>query len=97
MTDRKPPTVAVWISAALVAVLVGYPLSFGPACWVCSRYPMAIFLWEAADFVYAPILYAWYDGPKIVTNVIAWYANLGAAAHLTVAKMLDESFCIIQG
>ena len=30
MTDRKKPGAAFWITAAVVAVLVGYPLSFGP-------------------------------------------------------------------
>jgi hypothetical protein len=32
--ERKQPTAGVWITVALVAVLVGYPLSFGPACWL---------------------------------------------------------------
>jgi hypothetical protein len=31
--DRKQPGVAFWATVALVVVLVGYPLSFGPACW----------------------------------------------------------------
>ena len=30
MTDRTRPSVAFWLTAALVAVLVGYPLSIGP-------------------------------------------------------------------
>jgi hypothetical protein len=37
MTDRKQPSVAFWITVALVAVLVGYPLSLGPACWITSK------------------------------------------------------------
>jgi len=38
MSDsRKHPTVAFWITVAMVAALVGYPLSFGPACWSASR------------------------------------------------------------
>ena len=32
-SDRKKPTAGFWITVALVAVLVGYPLSFGPAGW----------------------------------------------------------------
>ncbi len=28
-------------------------------------------------------------------NVIAWYANLGATTGMTVAKMLDGSYCLI--
>jgi len=32
--DRKHPSAAFWITAALVAVLVAYPLSLGPAIWL---------------------------------------------------------------
>jgi hypothetical protein len=32
ISPRKP-TAGFWITVALVAVLVGYPLSIGPACW----------------------------------------------------------------
>jgi hypothetical protein len=37
MTDRKKPGVAFWAAVVLVVVLVGYPLSFGPACWLADR------------------------------------------------------------
>ncbi len=37
ISDRKKPSAGFWITVALVAVLVGYPLSFGPACWITSR------------------------------------------------------------
>jgi len=36
MTDRKHSSPAFWITAALLAVLVGYPLSFGPAIRVAQ-------------------------------------------------------------
>src|SRR5262245_38055554 len=32
--DRKNPSGGFWITVALVVVLIGYPLSFGPACWM---------------------------------------------------------------
>ena len=37
MTSHKHPSAAFWITAALVVVLAGYPLSFGPACWLTSH------------------------------------------------------------
>ena len=40
MTDRKKPGVAFWATAALVVVLVVYPLSFGPACWMADSNPI---------------------------------------------------------
>jgi hypothetical protein len=36
-TDRKKPGVAFRATAVVVAILVLYPLSFGPACWISSR------------------------------------------------------------
>jgi hypothetical protein len=32
--ERKNPTAGFWITVALVAVLVGYLLSWGPAIWL---------------------------------------------------------------
>jgi hypothetical protein len=97
MSDsRKKPGAAFWTVVVLFAVLVVYPLTFGPACWVCSRVPESIPPWEAADFFYAPILRAWWHAdPGTVSNVLAWYANLGAEGGLTVARGLDGSFCLI--
>jgi hypothetical protein len=34
--DRKKPGWAFWTTVAVVVVLVGYPLSFGPACWIVA-------------------------------------------------------------
>lgn len=35
-TPRKP-TAGFWIVVGLCVLLVGYPLSFGPACWLADR------------------------------------------------------------
>ena len=37
MTPRKKPGIAFW-SAIVVAVLLGYVASAGPACWCSSRW-----------------------------------------------------------
>jgi len=34
---RSHSSAAFWITVALVVLLVGYPLSFGPACWWFSE------------------------------------------------------------
>jgi hypothetical protein len=34
MADRKKPGVAFWATVVVVVVLLAYPLSFGPACWM---------------------------------------------------------------
>jgi|GEM_PF-5871742 len=37
-SDHKKPGMAFWATVGLVVALVGYPLSFGPACWIASYF-----------------------------------------------------------
>jgi hypothetical protein len=74
MTSRKP-TAAFWITVALVAVLVGYPLSFGPACWVTSRTNSGAGL---VPKIYRPITWAMSTDETALGNLIDWYAEIGA-------------------
>ena len=37
MSNRKKPSAGFWITVALVAILVGYPLSLIPLLWLDSR------------------------------------------------------------
>src|SRR4029077_8067590 len=53
MTDHKHATAGFWFTVALVAVLVGYPLSFGPACWVIGRKMLPV---SAAAKAYWPLV-----------------------------------------
>jgi hypothetical protein len=53
VTFRKHPTPGFWITLALVAVLVGYPLSFGPACWISERTEND---GKILSFLYRPII-----------------------------------------
>jgi hypothetical protein len=75
MTDRKKPTAGFWITVALVAVLVGYPLSFGPACWVSSH------LGHGADLVttaYGPLRK---NSPEPIGDLLDRYSGFAAAPH----------------
>jgi hypothetical protein len=36
-TDRKKPGVAFWATLVLIAGLVAFPLSAGPASWACEH------------------------------------------------------------
>ncbi len=53
MTDRRKPGVAFWATVVLVATLVVYPLSFGPASWISSRVTILV---PAVEIAYLPIL-----------------------------------------
>jgi hypothetical protein len=73
--DRKHPSVAFWLAVALVAVLVGYPLSIGPAYWTTSRCESE-WLEEAYDLVYAPLFFACDIGPKPIEHALIWYVAI---------------------
>src|SRR5260370_30556182 len=76
MTDRKKPGVAFWAAAASVIVLA-YPLSFGPACWLVSRVAEtpSDFSIRAHTVIYHPLRLA---GKKseTIARVIVWYGHL---------------------
>jgi hypothetical protein len=75
MTDRKLPTAGFWITVALVAVLVGYPLSIGPACWISSRAQAGESL---VSTVYRPLRWGMKQSEQIA-SAINWYSKLGSA------------------
>jgi hypothetical protein len=72
MTSPRKPTAGFWITVALVAVLVGYPLSFGPACWSCSRMPQ----WQLPR-AYWPVGWICSTCPDTAWPGISWYAKVG--------------------
>src|SRR5262245_30432166 len=53
MTDRRKPSWVVWTTIASVCLLVLYPLSFGPACWITSRTGGN----DAIPTIYGPFLF----------------------------------------
>ena len=77
MTSRKHPSVAFWATVAVVAALVAYPLSFGPACWITSRTDVGA---SAIPIVYRPLTWAMSPNSDTAINrVSTWYAKIGAA------------------
>ncbi len=76
MTDRKKPSAGFWITVALLAVLVGYPISWGPVCWICRSRLMPQILLPAIDTFYAPIDWFAMEGPTPVRNGLLRYAGL---------------------
>ena len=63
--DHKKPGVAFWATVGLVVILVVYPLSFGPACWISTRFSdRAPFV----DFVYQPLMRIWWRHKAVSTK-----------------------------
>jgi len=44
--SRKKPGVTFWATLVVVVVLVGYPLSIGPATWLASRNYLNAWLYQ---------------------------------------------------
>lgn len=73
--DRKKPGVAFWATVVVVVVLVAYPLSFGPACWINRGTGSG---GKAICTVYYPILWA-ANRSTVIDDAFLWYARLATS------------------
>jgi hypothetical protein len=92
MTSPNKPGVAFWATVAVVVALA-YPLSFGPACWACSKSNDNA-IWEKVDLLYRPMIWAWYSGPPSINAAIMWFANVGSARGIYLNERQDKSLYI---
>jgi hypothetical protein len=76
MTSRKKPGVAFWATVAL-AIVLAYPLSFGPACWIGSRIDVTDTGRPILMYVYYPLLIAAADAPEWVRVPLVWWKDVG--------------------
>ncbi len=74
MTDRHRPSVAFW-TTVMLASLVLYVLSIGPACWISSRARAG---GEAVSTVHRPLTWGMSHSHRIA-HAISWYSRLCAA------------------
>ncbi len=79
-SDRKKPTAGFWITVVLVAVLVGYPLSWGPVDSLLWRgyADGSIPEWLLgcmADYL-LPMQWALDNSPERISGLIRWYMQL---------------------
>jgi hypothetical protein len=81
MTDRKKPGVAFWATMVVVVVLVAYPLSFGPACWISSRVQPS---GRVVSVIYSPVIWTWHRSSPWAHSAIAQYVGMGIATNKMV-------------
>ena len=75
MTSPRKPTAGFWITVALFAVLAGYPLSIGPACWAWQNiFGRSEQCWATLWIVYAPIGMACES--ESVNAAVSWWVSL---------------------
>jgi hypothetical protein len=94
MTHDRHPSAAFWITVALIAVLVGYPLSFGPACWWLSKpvtLPFVSMKAKRVPAIYSPIgRLARRAGTGRLQTAINWYATVGVASGEGIACGIQD-------
>jgi hypothetical protein len=73
--NRKKPGWAFWAVVVVVVMLVVYPLSIGPACWISSRTSIGA---TAASVIYQPMMWVTSRSER-AEQVLSWYCRVGAA------------------
>jgi hypothetical protein len=99
MTDRKKPGVAFSASVVVAVMLVGYPLSFGPACWWFSTTePLGSFLVSVmssfrgrtySDYarpsdIFWPLGWAVEHIGEVPSDMLGWYGRIGLPRETAV-------------
>jgi hypothetical protein len=93
MTSRKKPGVAFWATAVLVVVLL-YPISFGPACWLTAR---GYVRESTVNSFYWPVLWSAAQATPL-ENAVVWWGSLwvpdGELFNLMIET--DEALSVFQ-
>lgn len=85
MDKDRQRSVRMSTLTAVMAMLVIYLLSFGPACWIVMRNGFYGGDWVSA--IYRPVLWGWEYSPQPVKHWIKVYANVGTNGRLFVAPV----------
>ena len=73
---NKKPGVAFWATVVVVVVLVAYPLSWGPAAWICTGLGDPQWAVNAYLRIYAPLLWMDERSPESIRDATTWYCSL---------------------
>jgi hypothetical protein len=72
---RKKSHVWHWTAALLVAVLVAYPLSWGPVGFLLTHNKLPAWMLEPIITFYTPVLTAIINAPAWMQPALDWYMN----------------------
>ena len=83
-----------WIIASVVALVSGYPLSFGPAIWLTAR---GYFRESAVQSFYMPLLMSSAEAESL-GNAVEWWGSLGVPDDKSVTFIFqtDEALVVFQ-
>jgi len=76
MSDRQPSAIVV-ATIVLVAAVLLYPVSFGPAVWLTARGHVQK---STVESVYWPMIWAAGHGPSPLRRAALWWGSIGVPA-----------------
>jgi hypothetical protein len=73
----KKPGVAFWATLPVVVLLalLTYPLSIGPAQWICEHGWVSENTQMALESFYWPVTWLYDHGPEFIRRALAWYGS----------------------
>jgi len=78
--DDKQPGVAFWATVVVVvAMMLAYPLSLGPAIWLYQHNFVPGWARTAIPYIYSPLEWLAHHGPGPVRDFFNWYVELWMA------------------
>jgi hypothetical protein len=80
-SSHKKPGVAFWATVVVVCLLIAYPLSFGPACWIATRGDSEF---GELPSIYTPIGLTRMHRPECVGRAIDGFARIGMRSRSVV-------------
>jgi hypothetical protein len=90
MTDRKKPGVAFWATVVLVVALLGYLLSFGPACLLVNQKRVEI---TTVARIYRPLV-RMACGETIFAAPLRRYGDLGNPNNVATVDWMNLALMI---
>jgi hypothetical protein len=88
MTDRKKPGLTFWATAVSV-MLMAYPLSFGPVCWLGTH--ADLFEDDDLPVIYRPIGWLCYHSEVVEKGMFA-YARLGMKRNKSLNIPIEDGY-----
>jgi len=86
-SNCRKPGVAFWATVVVIVALVGYPLSFIPACWVSSRLQPS---GTCLSAVYRPMILAWKNSPPYAEDLVTRSILFGIRGYRIEYRMYDR-------
>jgi hypothetical protein len=78
--ERKKPGIAFRTAVVVVMLVVAYPLSFGPACWIASRNQPS---GDHVSAAYRPIFWFWANcADSWAGSILAHYVGMAAKGNV---------------